>query len=141
VARRSALMCLLAPTFSLRLGEHEQPFVGDLVLQFKDLVRFSDPEVRFLLDDSMSAISVTLMTLPNLSHLQGFAYLRSGVCVSKRPVSYEQTVAWKVLSDDDTPHSCLPALPRFHVRHLVLRARVISLVEMVGRSPSICKYW
>jgi homeobox-leucine zipper protein len=40
--------------------------------------------------------------------LQGFAYLPGGVCVSSmgRPVSYEQAVAWKVLSDDDTPH-CL----------------------------------
>jgi homeobox-leucine zipper protein len=39
---------------------------------------------------------------------QGFAYLPGGVCVSSmgRPVSYEQAVAWKVLSDDDTPH-CL----------------------------------
>jgi homeobox-leucine zipper protein len=56
----------------------------------------------------MSGISETLMTPPNLCHLQGFAYLPGGVCVSSmgRPVSYEQAVAWKVLSDDDTPH-CL----------------------------------
>jgi hypothetical protein len=56
----------------------------------------------------MSAISETLMTPPNLTHFQGLAYLPSGVCVSSmgRPVSYEQAVAWKVLSDDDTPH-CL----------------------------------
>ncbi|OIW13909.1 hypothetical protein TanjilG_31798 [Lupinus angustifolius] len=39
---------------------------------------------------------------------QGFAYLPSGICVSnmKRPVSYEQAIAWKVVNDDDSNH-CL----------------------------------
>ncbi|KAL5224540.1 hypothetical protein ABZP36_011179 [Zizania latifolia] len=39
---------------------------------------------------------------------QGFAYLPGGMCKSSmgRQASYEQAVAWKVLSDDDTPH-CL----------------------------------
>lgn len=47
-------------------------------------------------------------TMDPCRRLQGFAYLPGGVCVSSmgRPVSYEQAVAWKVLSDDDTPH-CL----------------------------------
>jgi homeobox-leucine zipper protein len=39
---------------------------------------------------------------------QGFTYLPGGVCKSSmgRQASYEQAVAWKVLSDDDAPH-CL----------------------------------
>ncbi|KAK1365081.1 Homeobox-leucine zipper protein hox32 [Heracleum sosnowskyi] len=39
---------------------------------------------------------------------QGFAYLPAGICVSSmgRPISYDQAIAWKVLTDDNSSH-CL----------------------------------
>ncbi|KAK1378629.1 hypothetical protein POM88_025373 [Heracleum sosnowskyi] len=37
---------------------------------------------------------------------QGFAYLPAGICVSSmgRPISYDQAIAWKVLTDDNSSH-------------------------------------
>eukprot|EP00252_Welwitschia_mirabilis_P026266 TRINITY_DN8537_c0_g2_i2.p1 TRINITY_DN8537_c0_g2~~TRINITY_DN8537_c0_g2_i2.p1 ORF type:complete len:101 (-),score=7.83 TRINITY_DN8537_c0_g2_i2:300-602(-) len=37
---------------------------------------------------------------------QGFAHLAGGICLSSmgRPVSYDRAIAWKVLSEEETPH-------------------------------------
>lgn len=69
------------------------------------LIALQDISLEKILDDDGRKALCT--EFPKIMQ-QGFAYLPGGVCVSSmgRPVSYEQAVAWKVLSDDDTPH-CL----------------------------------
>ncbi|KAG2547244.1 hypothetical protein PVAP13_9KG074600 [Panicum virgatum] len=69
------------------------------------LIALQDISLEKILDDDGRKALCT--EYPKIMQ-QGFAYLPGGVCVSSmgRPVSYEQAVAWKVLSDDDTPH-CL----------------------------------
>ncbi|RAL38003.1 hypothetical protein DM860_000697 [Cuscuta australis] len=47
-----------------------------------------------------------LSELPQIMQ-QGFSCLQSGICLSSmgRPVSFEKAVAWKVLDEDENPHS------------------------------------
>ncbi|KAG8092904.1 hypothetical protein GUJ93_ZPchr0012g21079 [Zizania palustris] len=71
------------------------------------LVNLQDISLEMILDDE--GRKELCSEFPKIMQ-QGFAYLPGGVCKSSmgRQASYEQAVAWKVLSDDDgnTPH-CL----------------------------------
>uniref|UniRef100_A0A0D9Y1D3 Homeobox domain-containing protein n=1 Tax=Leersia perrieri TaxID=77586 RepID=A0A0D9Y1D3_9ORYZ len=69
------------------------------------LVNLQDISLEMILDDE--GRKALCSEFPKIMQ-QGFTYLPGGVCKSSmgRQASYEQAVAWKVLSDDDTPH-CL----------------------------------
>ncbi|XP_073005997.1 homeobox-leucine zipper protein HOX32 isoform X4 [Typha latifolia] len=69
------------------------------------LIALQDIRLEKILDDSGRKV---LCSEFDKIMQQGFAYLPAGICLSSmgRPVSYEQAMAWKVLTDDDSPH-CL----------------------------------
>ncbi|KAF2908803.1 hypothetical protein DAI22_12g209700 [Oryza sativa Japonica Group] len=69
------------------------------------LVNLQDISLEMILDDE--GRKALCLEFPKIMQ-QGFTYLPGGVCKSSmgRQASYEQAVAWKVLSDDDAPH-CL----------------------------------
>uniref|UniRef100_A0A0D3HWN5 Homeobox domain-containing protein n=1 Tax=Oryza barthii TaxID=65489 RepID=A0A0D3HWN5_9ORYZ len=69
------------------------------------LVNLQDISLEMILDDE--GRKALCSEFPKIMQ-QGFTYLPGGVCKSSmgRQASYEQAVAWKVLSDDDAPH-CL----------------------------------
>ncbi|CAH9064779.1 unnamed protein product [Cuscuta epithymum] len=68
------------------------------------LVALQDITLEKVFDDN--GRKTLLSELPQIMQ-QGFACLQSGICLSSmgRPVSFERAVAWKVLNEEETPHS------------------------------------
>ncbi|KAL6986796.1 Homeobox-leucine zipper protein ATHB-15 [Sarracenia purpurea var. burkii] len=67
------------------------------------LVALQDIKLEKTLDDHGRKILCS--ELPQIMQ-QGFVCLQGGICLSSmgRPVSYERSVAWKVLNDEETAH-------------------------------------
>ncbi|CAH9076635.1 unnamed protein product [Cuscuta europaea] len=68
------------------------------------LVALQDITLEKVFDDN--GRKTLLSELPQIMQ-QGFTCLQSGICLSSmgRPVSFERAVAWKVLNEEETPHS------------------------------------